>query len=681
MFAGFARRPIAQQLIFATIAALISVFSILTLLVQNKADSAAVAVAEKNLEHEAKLMASMLDSIFSGVQVRGDAVSQFFVKFIGGQPELGVGMIKTGAVDLPVVRLGGEVLNGNDRLLKAFRDLTGDDTAFLVIHDKKLYRLATLLKDKDGKYMNGVAIPDGDPVAKAILAGQDYQGLAIRGGKYNFSTVKLLKGPDGKAWGAYSVRISLDNDLKRIRDQFGSQVAGKTGYVFIVRPTDEKGIGEFVLHPKLQGVMVGETDVPAVAKAAIAELLAKKTGLVRYAMNDASGAEREKIVYGATSAAWGWTVGTGSWLDEYLEESHALRNMVILISIAAAALLATIVYLLVSFRLRGLAQMVEEATRISNGDLRASGLLVGESNSRNEVHVIGNAFRLMSESVRNLVRGVSASSTQVGDAANELQNAARSALAASEQASSSASGIAASVEQLSVSITHVADNANHAAQISESAKEVTGSGRQVVSSAMLELERVAGEINESAVLIKSLGERSKQISSVVGVIREIADQTNLLALNAAIEAARAGEQGRGFAVVADEVRKLAERTSVSTQEIATTVSAILDETGRAVQRMQSVSANMSGSVDMARQAGESLQIIDQRAQETVEVVHSIADSTREQSTASQEIARLVENIAQAAEGSNSRALQNSDRAENLQRMADDLQAQLARFTT
>jgi len=97
--------------------------------------------------------------------------------------------------------------------------------------------------------------------------------------------------------------------------------------------------------------------------------------------------------------------------------------------------------------------------------------------------------------------------------------------------------------------------------------------------------------------------------------------------------------------------------------------------------MQSVSANMSGSVDMARQAGESLQIIDQRAQETVEVVHGIADSTREQSAASQEIARLVENIAQAAEGSNHRALQNSDRAQNLQRMADDLQAQLARFTT
>jgi len=681
MFDGFARRPIAQQLIFATIAALIIVFSAMALVVQNRADSAAVAVAERNLEHEARLMAGMLDSLFGAVKIRGEEESLFFGKYIGGQPVLGGGFVKTGATDLPLVKIGNEVLNGNDRQLKAFRELTGDDTAFLIIHDNKLYRLSTLLKDKDGNPMNGIQIADNDPVAKAVLAGKDYQGLAIRGGKYNFSTVKLLKGPDGKAWGAYSVRISLDNDLKRIRDQFGSLVAGKTGYVFIVRPTDEKSIGEFVLHPKSQGVLVGESDAPPVAKAAIAELVSRKNGAVRYLMNDASGGQREKIIYGATSEAWGWTVATGSWLDEYLEESHALRNVVIVISIVSALLLAAVVYLLVSFRLRGLRQMVEEATRISNGDLRSVGLLAMKGDSRNEVDVIANAFRNMSESVRNLVRGVAASSSHVGAAASELQNAAGLALDASERASTSASGIAASVEQLSVSITHVADNAIHAAQISEDAKEVTGSGREVVSSAMLELERVATDINESAVLIQSLGERSKQISSVVGVIREIADQTNLLALNAAIEAARAGEQGRGFAVVADEVRKLAERTSLSTQEIATTVSAILEETGRAVQRMQSVSANMSGSVEMARQAGESLQLIDQRAQETVDVVHGIADSTREQSSASQEIARLVENIAQSAEGSNSRAVQNSERAQNLQRMAAELQAQLARFTT
>ena len=680
MFSSLQRRPIAQQLILATIAALVLVFTVMTIIVQRKADSAAIAVAESNLEHEAKLMAGTLDSLFEAVKIRGETQSRFFIKYIGSTPELGQGMAKAGEVDLPVVKLGNEILNGNERVLAAFKALTGEEAAFLFIKEGKVYRLATLLKDKDGKPMHGVPIGDADPVAKALLAGQDYQGLAIRGGKYNFSTVKLLKDGDGKPWGAYSIRISLDGELKRIRDQFGGLVAGKTGYVYIVRPTDEKTIGEFVLHPKFQEKSIAEVDLPAAAKASVTEVVTRKSGMFRYSMADQSGVEREKIIFAATSPAWGWTVATGSWLDEYLEESHALRNLVILISIAAALILSVLIYLLVNSRLGGLRLLVQEVSKVSAGDLRAA-VHDADPASRNEVHAIAHAFNQMAEGMRNLVKGVASTSAQVGVAANELQDAARSAMDGSAQASQSASGIAASVEELSVSISHVADNANHAAHISEDAKAVTGSGREVVQRTMNELERVANDIKESAVLIQSLGERSKQISSVVGVIREIAEQTNLLALNAAIEAARAGEQGRGFAVVADEVRKLAERTAMSTQEISTTVSAILQETSGAVQRMQTVSANMSDSVGLAREAGDSLRTIDQRAQETVEVVHGIADSTREQSAASQEIARLVENIAQAAEGSSNRSVQNTERAQNLQRLAAELQSQLSRFTT
>ena len=680
MFSSLQRRPIAQQLILATIAALVLVFTVMTIIVQRKADSAAIAVAELNLEHEAKLMAGTLDSLFEAVKIRGETQSRFFIKYIGSTPELGQGMAKAGEVDLPVVKLGNEILNGNERVLAAFKALTGEEAAFLFIKEGKVYRLATLLKDKDGKPMHGVPIGDADPVAKALLAGQDYQGLAIRGGKYNFSTVKLLKDGDGKPWGAYSIRISLDGELKRIRDQFGGLVAGKTGYVYIVRPTDEKTIGEFVLHPKFQEKSIVEVDLPAAAKASVTEVVTRKSGMFRYSMADQSGVEREKIIFAATSPAWGWTVATGSWLDEYLEESRALRNLMILISIAAALILSMLIYLLVNSRLGGLRLLVQEVSKVSAGDLRAA-VRDADPASRNEVHAIAHAFNQMAEGMRNLVKGVASTSAQVGVAANELQDAARSAMDGSAQASQSASGIAASVEELSVSISHVADNANHAAHISEDAKAVTGSGREVVQRTMNELERVANDIKESAVLIQSLGERSKQISSVVGVIREIAEQTNLLALNAAIEAARAGEQGRGFAVVADEVRKLAERTAMSTQEISTTVSAILQETSGAVQRMQTVSANMSDSVGLAREAGDSLRTIDQRAQETVEVVHGIADSTREQSAASQEIARLVENIAQAAEGSSNRSVQNTERAQNLQRLAAELQSQLSRFTT
>ncbi|MDD2742047.1 MAG: Cache 3/Cache 2 fusion domain-containing protein [Rhodocyclaceae bacterium] len=681
MLDAITKRPIAQQLIGAILLALVIVFSALSLIIEHRAETTALAVASGNLEHEAKLMAGALDMMFDAVKTRGERSSQFFVKFAGGSPALAEGSTLTGAVDLPTVQIGGIVVNGNEEQIRAFRDITGEDATWLLLKNGKVYRLATLLKDAQGKSLSGTPIPDTDPVAKSLLAGKDYQGLAIRDGKYTFSTVKLLRGADGQPWGAYSVRVALDDELQRIRERFSGLVAGKTGYVFIIRPTDEKTIGEFVLHPKFQGKTIAESDMSPTARTAMSGLVAQKNGLFRYAMaGPDGGSEREKITYAATADGWGWTVVTGSWLDEYLEESRDLRNLVIGISIVSALLLALLGFVLVQSRLRGLSQLVGEVSRLSQGDLRVQ-IVDADPSSRNEVHAIAHAFNEMAEGMRNLVRGAASTSHQLAVAAEDLRHTARQAGDSAEHAAHSASSIAASVEELSVSITHVADNANQASEIADEAKVVTANGRQVVVKTLSELERVATDVTASASIIESLGERSKQISNVVGVIRDIAEQTNLLALNAAIEAARAGEQGRGFAVVADEVRKLAERTSTSTQEISRTVTAILDETGHAVARMQAVSGNMAGSLGLAREAGNALQQVDEGAKATVGVVRGIADSTREQSAASQEIARLVEQIAQTAESGNHRAQANSEQAHRLQNLATELAGQMARFRT
>ena len=176
-----------------------------------------------------------------------------------------------------------------------------------------------------------------------------------------------------------------------------------------------------------------------------------------------------------------------------------------------------------------------------------------------------------------------------------------------------------------------------------------------------------------------LTEAAQRIGDVVTLISTIASQTNLLALNATIEAARAGEAGRGFAVVADEVRKLAERTSSSTQEIADTIAAITGETQSAVAGMQVVSRQVEAGVEMAREAGEALQVIDANTEKSVSTVRDIADSTREQSVVSQEIARLVEQIAQMAEEGSATSTQNTEYARNLQTLAQELQMALQRF--
>jgi methyl-accepting chemotaxis protein len=194
-----------------------------------------------------------------------------------------------------------------------------------------------------------------------------------------------------------------------------------------------------------------------------------------------------------------------------------------------------------------------------------------------------------------------------------------------------------------------------------------------------EMSRISASVRESSAVILDLEQRSRDISAIVKAIKEIAEQTNLLALNAAIEAARAGEQGRGFAVVADEVRKLAERTTLSTQEIAGMIDQIQKGTRTAVSSMEAGMRRVDSGVELAGQAGDAIGRIKASAEQVVGVVDSISAALREQSAASNDIARKVEQIAQMSE-ENTAAVQNTAvTARDLGQLSAFLESAVKRF--
>ena len=283
-----------------------------------------------------------------------------------------------------------------------------------------------------------------------------------------------------------------------------------------------------------------------------------------------------------------------------------------------------------------------------------------------------DAFNKLLDRLQGNLKSITASAHSVAAASNAMSTTATQVATASHQQSESASNMAATVEEMTVSNNHVADRAHEANRITSESGRLATAGEKTIGQTVRDIQDIAETVHDAAKLIQGLEHHSEQISQVVLVIKEVADQTNLLALNAAIEAARAGEQGRGFAVVADEVRKLAERTATSTQEIAGTIAAMRSKATDAVGSMQSIVGKVSVGVERAQETNMSIAQIGSGSRNAVGMVEEITAAIREQGAATNNIATQVERIAQMSEESSAAAENSAQTAQDLDRLASDM---------
>lgn len=292
----------------------------------------------------------------------------------------------------------------------------------------------------------------------------------------------------------------------------------------------------------------------------------------------------------------------------------------------------------------------------------------------------GDAFNKLLDKMQANLKEIASAAQSVAGSASTMASTSTQVADAAHQQSESASTMAATVEEMTVSVNHVANRATETSRLVSDAGELAQTGETIIGQVATEINAIATTVSEAEEQIRTLESHSQDIASIVQVIKDVADQTNLLALNAAIEAARAGEQGRGFAVVADEVRKLAERTASSTHEITTTVEIMRSSAHNAVGAMQSVVGKVSEGVNSAGVANSSIERIGTSSREAVDMVSEIATAIREQGAATDNIARQVENIAQMSEESSAAAHNTAEVAERLNGLAGQMQKIIGHYT-
>ena len=359
--------------------------------------------------------------------------------------------------------------------------------------------------------------------------------------------------------------------------------------------------------------------------------------------------------------------------DVRSEESHAMARRGFILSVTSILVASILIGVISFFTIRGinrsLAAMQDAVTRIEGElDFTVKAEVIG----KDEISDVATAINRLLNKLQGSLKSIAESAHSVASAANLMSTTSTEVATASHQQSESASDMAATVEEMTVSINHVGDRAQDANRISRESGTLAVSGETVISQTVNDIQDIATTVGEAAELIQSLEKHSQEISKLVSVIKEVADQTNLLALNAAIEAARAGEQGRGFAVVADEVRKLAERTAISTKEISGTIDTMRASAGNAVTSMEAVVGKVGKGVESAQKASAAIRLIGEGSQNAVGMVEEIASAIREQATAMNNIATQVERIAQMSEESSAAAGQSADTAHDLDRLATDM---------
>lgn len=384
-----------------------------------------------------------------------------------------------------------------------------------------------------------------------------------------------------------------------------------------------------------------------------------------------------KLSYVQKFEPWGWVLGSGIYIDDVKRDVDAVKWVLVGLNIVFAIFMLLLCYLISRGITRTLGYVDKSLEEMSSGGGDLTLRLKVER--EDETGSLASSFNHFLDNLKEIVVRINQSAVDVASSAENLNSTSASIANGTEKAAAQSTSVAIACEEMAATSAEIAQNCIRTVDISTRATQTALDGSEIVNHAVQSIQRIAVKVQQSAKTVESLGSRSEQIGNIVGTIEDIADQTNLLALNAAIEAARAGEQGRGFAVVADEVRALAERTTKATREIGEMIKTIQKETKSAVTAMEEGVQEVERGTEDASRSGRALEEILSQIGDVTSQINQIATAAEQQTATTNEISKSMHEITQVVSGASHSSQDTAGAAGELARMAEELKRIVAQF--
>jgi methyl-accepting chemotaxis protein len=586
--------------------------------------------------------------------------------------------VQVGQLEVPVLTFNGVPVNLDAARVDQFSQQNESSVATVFVRKgDDFVRIATSLKKEDGSRAIGTALGGSHPAYALLMRGEIYTGKAKLFGHYYMTKYLPIRDAGNSVIGVLFIGTSIDEIVESLGKTVSSIKVGKTGYAYVLDVSPLKTRGEFVMHPDKSNIGKNVMEFKdSRGKQFFKEMVQAKNGYVTYWWrNTGDSTEREKFAIFMTIPVWDWLISCSGYTDELNATADSIKRYILIASFFFAALLGVLIVTAIRKFLAPLKVTASILEKIAGGDLTVQPAVT----RGDEIGDMQRASLLMVTRLNETLRLAAQNAGQVAAAAREMRTTSEQMATGAEEVAMQTMTVATAGEEMAATSGDIARSCQMAAEGSQQANDTAQDGARVVDATVAVMVRIAERVKTSADTVANLGARSEQVGTIINTIEEIADQTNLLALNAAIEAARAGEQGRGFAVVADEVRALAERTTKATREIDAMIKAIQSDTKQAVNAMVEGVAEVKTGTDEATRSGKALENILDKINAVTSQVNQIATAAEEQTSTTNEISHNMQQITEVIRCTSRGAQESAAAASHLAGLSEELQRVVGQF--